>query len=64
LAAVGRFVMPGLRGKKNVGRNIREFHKGKTYAKTKKKKGKKRADRQAIAVGMRQAGIPRRKKRR
>lgn len=56
--------MPGLRGKKNVGRNIREFHKGKTYAKTKKKKGKKRADRQAIAVGMRQAGIPRRKKRR
>jgi len=30
--------------------NFREFGKGKTYARTKKKFGKKRADRQRIAV--------------
>jgi hypothetical protein len=30
--------------------NIREFHKGKTYARTKRKFGKKRADKQAVAA--------------
>jgi hypothetical protein len=55
--------MPGLRGKKNVGRNIREFTKGKTFKKTAAKKGRKRALRQAIAVGLRQSGVPRKKAR-
>jgi hypothetical protein len=54
--------MPGLRGKKNVGRNISEFTKGKTFKKTARKKGRKRALKQAIAVGLRQAGVPRKKK--
>lgn len=45
--------MPGTR---NVGSNIKEFHKGKTYAKTRRKFGKHRADEQAIAVGIAQAG--------
>jgi hypothetical protein len=54
--------MPGRTGKKNVGSNIREFHQGKTYKKTAKKFGKKRANKQAIAVGLRQAGVKRRKK--
>jgi hypothetical protein len=54
--------MPGLKGKKNVGRNIREFTKGKTFKKTAKKKGRKRALKQAVAVGMRQAGVSRKKK--
>lgn len=49
--------MPGRKGAKNVGRNIAEFHKGKTYKKTARKYGKKRANKQAIAVGMRQAGV-------
>jgi hypothetical protein len=53
--------MPGLKGKKNVGRNIRETHKGKTYAKTKAKFGKKKADKQAIAIGMSEAGVGRKK---
>ena len=55
-------MMPGLKGAKNVGRNIREFHKGKTYAGTKAKYGKKRADKQAIAIGMSEAGVGRKKK--
>ena len=54
--------MPGLKGAKNVGRNIREVHKGKTYARTKAKYGKKRADKQAIAIGMSEAGVGRKKK--
>ena len=44
--------MPLLKGKKNVGRNISEFHHGKTYAKTARKFGKKKADAQAVAVAM------------
>jgi hypothetical protein len=55
--------MPGLRGKKNVGRNIKEFHKGKTFKKTARKYGKKRANKQAVAVGLRQAGVPRKRSR-
>jgi hypothetical protein len=53
--------MPGKRGAKNVGSNIKEFRKGKTFKKTARKYGKKRAAKQAIAVGLRQAGV--RKKR-
>jgi hypothetical protein len=53
--------MPGRRGKKNVGRNISEFTKGKTFKKTAAKKGRKRALKQAVAVGLRQAGVPRKK---
>ena len=54
--------MPGRKGAKNVGANIREFHKGKTFKKTAKKFGKKKANKQAIAVGLRQAGAVRRRK--
>jgi hypothetical protein len=54
--------MPGRKGAKNVGSNIREAHKGKTYQKTKAKFGKKKADRQAIAIGFSEAGLSRKKK--
>jgi hypothetical protein len=54
--------MPGRKGARNVGRNISEFHKGPTYQRTKRKFGKKRADRQAIAVGFSEAGQSRKKK--
>jgi hypothetical protein len=40
--------------KKTVSKNVREFHTGKTYAKTRAKFGKKRADRQAIAAALTQ----------
>lgn len=40
---------PG-KSKAVISENISEFHGGKTYEKTKKKFGKKKADRQAIAV--------------
>jgi hypothetical protein len=55
--------MPGLKGAKNVGHNIREAHKGKTYARTKAKFGKKKADKQAIAIAESEAGTARKKKR-
>lgn len=35
-----------------VGKNIREFHKGKTYAATEAKHGKATADKQAIAAAL------------
>jgi hypothetical protein len=54
--------MPGLKGAKNVGRNIRELHKGKTYQRTKSKFGKKKADKQAIAIAFSEAGVSRKKK--
>ena len=54
--------MPGLKGAKNVGRNISETHKGKTYARTKKKFGKAKADKQAVAIGFSEAGLSRKKK--
>ena len=38
--------------KKTVSANISEFHKGKTYAHTAGKFGKKRADKQAVAVAL------------
>lgn len=42
------------KSKKVVSENIREFHKGGTYAATKKKFGKAKADKQAVAVAMAQ----------
>lgn len=54
--------MPRRKGAKNVGSNIREAHKGKTYARTKAKFGKKKANRQAVAIGMSEAGVGRKKK--
>lgn len=56
--------MPGRRGAKNVGKNIREFKTGRTYARTKRKFGAARARKQAIAVALRQAGVSRKRKRR
>ena len=38
--------------KKTVSKNIKEFHGGKTYAHTKSKFGKEKADRQAVAVAL------------
>jgi hypothetical protein len=35
-----------------AGETIKEFHTGKTYARTRRKFGKKRADKQAVAVGL------------
>lgn len=40
------------KSKKVVSENISEFHTGKTYAKTKAKFGKGKADKQAVAVAM------------
>ena len=37
---------------KKAGQNLREFHGGKTYEATKKKFGKAKADKQAVAAGM------------
>lgn len=54
--------MPGRKGASAVAGNIREFHKGKTYQRTKAKFGKKRADKQAVAVGFAEAGRSRKKK--
>lgn len=49
--------MPLKRGKskKTVSENISEFHGGKTYAHTKAKFGKARADKQAVAVALNSA---------
>ncbi len=41
--------------KKAISSNIREFHTGKTYARTAAKFGKGKADKQAVAVAMSQA---------
>jgi len=44
--------MPLKRGKSNkvFQENIKEFHQGKTYARTARKFGKKTADKQAVAA--------------
>ena len=42
--------------------NIREMHKGTTYARTMRKFGKAVANRQAIAAGLSAAGLSRKKK--
>lgn len=40
------------KSKKVVSENISEFHGGQTYQKTRAKFGKKRADKQAVAVAL------------
>jgi hypothetical protein len=52
-----RFMMPMEPGKdqKTISKNIREFHSGETYQKTKKKYGKKKADKQAVAASLENA---------
>lgn len=45
---------PG-KSKQVVRQNIKEFHSGDTYAHTEKKFGKKRADKQAVAVALENA---------
>lgn len=55
------------KSKKTISSNISEFHGGETYAKTKAKFGKAKADKQAVAVALetaRKSGakIPKRKK--
>jgi hypothetical protein len=42
--------MPLRKGKKHRSENFREFAKGKTYARTKRKSGKRAANKQRIAV--------------
>lgn len=49
--------------KKTISSNIKEFHTGKTYAKTAAKFGKKKADKQAVAVAMSEARRSKGKKR-
>ena len=40
------------KSRKAISENIEEFHGGKTYARTKDKFGKKKADKQAVAVAL------------
>ena len=61
--------MPIKRGKsrKVIGDNIRELHAGKTHARTERKFGKRKADKQSIAIALskaRQSGAKIPKKRR
>jgi hypothetical protein len=44
--------------------NIREFSKGRTFARTKRKFGAVKARKQAIAAGLRAAGLSRKRKKR
>ena len=46
--------MPLKKGKsqKTISSNIRELHSGQTYSKTSAKFGKKKADKQAVAIAM------------
>ena len=44
-----------------VSENIRELHKGKTYARTEAKFGAKRAHRQSIAIALREKRESRRR---
>ena len=48
---------------KHASKTIRELHTGSTYAHTARKFGKKRAQKQAVAIAMKAARIRRRKKR-
>lgn len=48
---------------KHASRVISEVMKGNTIARTRRKFGKKRAQAQAIAIGLRAAGLSRRKRR-
>lgn len=38
-----------------ISQNISELHSGNTYSRTKRKFGKKKADKQAVAIAMSQA---------
>lgn len=38
--------------RKTIGQNIKELHTGPTFARTKAKLGKKKADRQAVAIAL------------
>jgi hypothetical protein len=40
------------KSRKGISENIEEFHHGETYAKTKAKFGKKKADKQAVAAAL------------
>lgn len=60
--------MPLKKGKsqETISENIKEFHESETYARTRDKHGKKRADKQAVAVALetaRKSGakVPRKK---
>jgi hypothetical protein len=44
--------MPLISGKGHVGENIREFRTGPTYARTERDHGKKRAEKQTVAVAL------------
>jgi hypothetical protein len=46
------------KSKKTVSKNISEFHKGATFKKTAAKFGKDTANKQAVAVALRKAGVP------
>lgn len=48
--------------KKTISDNIREFRKGKTYEETKEKFGAEKANKQAIAIALQEAGKKRKKK--
>jgi O6-methylguanine-DNA--protein-cysteine methyltransferase len=41
---------------KTISSNIRELHGGKTYASTARKYGKAKANKQAVAIAMKEAG--------
>lgn len=58
--------MPLKKGKsrKVVSENIRELHSGQTYAHTKEKFGKAKANKQAIAIALSQARKSKKGKRR
>lgn len=45
---------------KTIGDNIRELHEGRTFEHTLMEYGKKDADKQAVAIALRQAGKSRR----
>ena len=57
--------MPLKRGKSRatISGNIAELHGGATYARTMAKFGAKRANRQAVAIAMKEAGKARRRPR-
>lgn len=54
--------MPLIPGKKNIGTNIKELHKGPKYAATLAAHGKAVADKQAVAIAKRVAGNEKPKK--
>lgn len=50
------------KSKKVISANISELHKGKTFAKTSKKFGKEKANKQAVAIAFSEAGLSKNKK--